>query len=92
LKAIDCSRTLGFRVVGHKPCRTAGEVLAEIAAIGASRGSLPYDIDGVVVKVDSLRASGAELGSTAKFPRKWAVAFKFPPEEKTKRNCYRISR
>ena len=71
---------LGFRVVGHKPCRTAGEVLAEIAAIGASRGSLPYDIDGVVVKVDSLPLR-AELGSTAKFPR-WAVAFKFPPEEK----------
>lgn len=71
---------LGFRVVGHTRCATGGEVLDEIAAIGASRGSLPYDIDGVVVKVDSLQLRAA-LGSTAKFPR-WAVAFKFPPEEK----------
>lgn len=71
---------LGFRVVGHTRCATGGEVLDKIAAIGASRGSLPYDIDGVVVKVDSLPLRAA-LGSTAKFPR-WAVAFKFPPEEK----------
>ncbi|MBA4371000.1 MAG: NAD-dependent DNA ligase LigA, partial [Coriobacteriaceae bacterium] len=45
------------------------------------RGELPYEIDGVVVKVDSF-ALAEELGHTAKAPR-WAIAFKFPPEEKT---------
>jgi DNA ligase (NAD+) len=81
LSGHELLRTLGFRVVGHRACRTAEEVLAEIDSIGASRSSLPYDIDGAVVKVDSL-ALRRELGSTSKFP-KWAVAFKFPPEEKT---------
>ena len=73
-------RELGFRVVHHVPCATAAEAIEEIRRIGERRGSLPYDIDGAVVKVDSLAARRA-LGSTAKFPR-WAVAFKFPPEEK----------
>ena len=73
-------RELGFRVVHHVPCATIDEALREIRAIGARRGTLPYDIDGAVVKVDSL-AARRRLGSTAKFPR-WAVAFKFPPEEK----------
>ncbi len=45
------------------------------------RDDLPYEIDGVVVKVDSL-AMQDELGYTSKAPR-WAIAFKFPPEEKT---------
>ncbi|MHB1017533.1 MAG: NAD-dependent DNA ligase LigA [Coriobacteriia bacterium] len=45
------------------------------------RGDLPYEIDGVVVKIDSF-ALQAELGFTSKAPR-WAIAFKFPPEEKT---------
>ncbi len=45
------------------------------------RGSLPYEIDGVVVKVDSF-AQQREMGFTARAPR-WAIAFKFPPEEKT---------
>ena len=45
------------------------------------RHDLDYEIDGVVVKVDDLAQRG-ELGSTSKAPR-WAIAFKFPPEEKT---------
>ncbi len=73
-------RELGFKVIGYKSCKTIGETLAEIARIGESRGALGYDIDGVVVKADSL-ALRERLGSTAKFPR-WAVAYKFPPEEK----------
>lgn len=76
----DLLRELGFRVVRHVPCAALGEAVEEIRRIGSRRGSLPYDIDGAVVKVDSLPARRA-LGSTAKFPR-WAVAFKFPPEEK----------
>ena len=56
------------------------DVIREIEAIGALRGSLEYDIDGAVVKVDDFSQRDA-LGSTNKFPR-WAVAFKYPPEEK----------
>ena len=55
-------------------------VIREIEAIGALRGSLEYDIDGAVVKVDDFAQRDA-LGSTNKFPR-WAIAFKYPPEEK----------
>lgn len=62
-------------------CRSADEVRAFCAAAVDRRGELPYEIDGVVVKVDSF-ALQDELGSTSKAPR-WAIAFKFPPEEKT---------
>jgi DNA ligase (NAD+) len=50
-----------------------------IQAIGASRSSLPYDIDGVVIKLNDLAGRDA-MGATAKTP-KWAIAYKFPPEE-----------
>ncbi|MFT8887797.1 MAG: NAD-dependent DNA ligase LigA [Ethanoligenens sp.] len=73
-------KELGFKVVAHTPCALLTEVEAEIRHIGDSRGTLPFGIDGVVVKVDDF-ADRRTLGSTAKFPR-WAVAFKFPPEEK----------
>ncbi len=56
------------------------EALEEIRRIGRLRDSLPFDIDGAVVKVDDF-AQREQLGSTAKFPR-WAIAFKYPPEEK----------
>lgn len=56
------------------------DVLGEIRKIGAMRNSLPFDIDGAVVKVDDF-TQREQMGSTAKFPR-WAVAFKYPPEEK----------
>lgn len=56
------------------------QVAAAIDAIGTQRGSLEYDIDGAVVKVDSLSLRQA-AGVTTKFP-KWAVAFKYPPEQK----------
>ena len=51
-----------------------------INEIGDKRGQLSFDIDGAVVKADNL-AYREELGSTSKYP-KWAVAFKYPPEEK----------
>jgi DNA ligase (NAD+) len=74
-------KSLGFKVVpDYKVCYDIGEVTKEIENIGDRRGSLGYDIDGAVVKIDSLQLR-RRLGSTSKFPR-WAVAYKFPPEEK----------
>lgn len=74
-------KSLGFKVIpDYKICKNIDGVFAEIQRIGERRGSLSYDIDGAVVKIDQLDIRG-RLGSTAKFPR-WAVAFKFPPEEK----------
>lgn len=70
----------GFPTAGYVTCETADEVLDEIDRIDASRGDLPCDIDGAVVKVNGL-ADRTLLGSTAKFPR-WAEAYKYPPEEK----------
>ena len=74
-------RAQGIKIIaGYRVCRTADEVWAAIEEIGARRGSLPYDIDGAVVKVNDF-SQRAELGATAKAPR-WAIAYKYPPEEK----------
>ena len=59
------------------------DVIAEIEAIGSLRGTFSFDIDGAVVKVDDFTQREA-MGSTNKYPR-WAVAFKYPPEEKESR-------
>lgn len=64
----------------YKICKTAEEVWEAIAAIGENRGNLGYDIDGAVVKINSY-ADREKLGATSKVPR-WAVAYKYPPEEK----------
>jgi DNA ligase (NAD+) len=72
---------LGFKTIpGYQICDTAEDVMNKIADIGDNRGNLEFDIDGAVIKVDEFSMRD-ELGSTAKFP-KWAVAFKYPPEEK----------
>lgn len=64
----------------YRICHTADEVWDAITAIGEKRGELKYDIDGAVVKLN--RYSDREaLGATAKVPR-WAIAYKYPPEEK----------
>ena len=69
-------RTLGFAVSSHsKVCKTIEEVIGFWKRWEEKRDSLPYDIDGIVVKVDSLRQQET-LGTIAKSPR-WAVAFKF---------------
>lgn len=65
---------------GYRVCRTKEDVWEAICSIGESRGSLGYDIDGAVVKINSL-ADREKLGATSKVPR-WAVAYKYPPEEK----------
>ena len=57
------------------------EVIRLVRRIGEKRRGLPFDIDGAVVKVNTF-TDREVLGSTSKFPR-WAVAFKYPPEEKT---------
>lgn len=64
----------------YRICHTAQEVWEAVCAIGENRGNLPYDIDGAVVKLNSL-ADRRKLGATSKAPR-WAVAYKYPPEEK----------
>ncbi len=61
-------------------CRTADEIWQAIVKIGENRGKLPYEIDGAVVKLNSI-AQREQLGATSKVPR-WAVAYKYPPEEK----------
>lgn len=81
IESLDFLKDLGFNVLpSYKKCKTSDEVIEEIKRIGNSRGNLPYDIDGAVVKSDNL-AYRETMGSTSKFP-KWAVAFKYPPEEK----------
>ncbi|MDD6163861.1 MAG: NAD-dependent DNA ligase LigA, partial [Anaerovibrio slackiae] len=83
-EAYDFMKKQGMKVIhNYKVCRTAEEVMAAIDEIGASRGSLPYDIDGAVVKVNDF-AQREQLGQTSKVP-KWAVAYKYPPEEKETR-------
>jgi DNA ligase (NAD+) len=71
---------LGFKVNSHRRlCRTVDEVLAFCADWEARREQLPYEIDGVVVKVDSV-AQQRQLGFTAKAPR-WAIAYKYPARQ-----------
>lgn len=64
----------------YKVCKTADEVWDAICAIGENRGKLEYDIDGAVVKINRY-VDREQLGATSKVPR-WAVAYKYPPEEK----------
>lgn len=64
----------------YRVCHTAEEVWEAICAIGDDRGKLPYDIDGAVVKLNRI-SDRQQLGETSKVPR-WAIAYKYPPEEK----------
>lgn len=80
-ESLDFLKELGFNTIpGYTLVDTIEDAVRRIESIGESRGSLEYDIDGAVIKVDDFAMRSA-LGSTSKFP-KWAVAFKYPPEEK----------
>lgn len=79
---LDWLRSCGFHVNPDVVrCEHRSEVLDFCKHCLEMRDSLPYEIDGVVVKIDSF-AQQRELGYTARAPR-WAIAYKFPPEEKT---------
>lgn len=78
--ALDYLDKLGFKTnKERKMCRTIEEVLQFVEGWAEKRPHLPYEIDGLVIKVDSLDQQRA-LGFTAKSPR-WAIAYKFPAEE-----------
>ncbi|MCD7723134.1 MAG: NAD-dependent DNA ligase LigA [Clostridiales bacterium] len=80
-QSLDFLKELGFNTIpSYKQVASMAEAIDEIEKIGESRGELEFDIDGAVIKIDDFDVR-ALLGSTAKYP-KWAVAFKYPPEEK----------
>lgn len=79
-EAIEYMRSLGFKInPNNRLVKNINEVLEFIEEKGKLRSNLPYDIDGVVVKVNSIEQQ-KRLGFTAKYP-KWATAYKFPAEE-----------
>ena len=80
---LDALKHMGFPVVPYKIYKTIDGCCERINRIGESRGDFAYDIDGAVIKINSLEQR-TELGSTAKAPR-WAVAYKYPPEKKESR-------
>lgn len=82
-ETLDAMRSMGFPVVPYKKFNDIKDCVERIRWLGEHRGDLPYDMDGAVIKLDSL-SQRAALGSTAKAPR-WAVAFKYPPEKKESR-------
>jgi DNA ligase (NAD+) len=84
IKSLQYVESLGFKVSPEKiMCDTIEEAWEAITYLGEKRGGLPFGIDGIVIKVDSL-SDREILGSTAKTPR-WAIAYKFPAEKKKTR-------
>lgn len=80
-QSLEFLQSLGFKVVpSFKAFTKIEEAVGEVQQIGENRYSFPFDIDGAVIKVDDF-SQRVVLGATSKFP-KWAVAFKYPPEEK----------
>lgn len=77
---IDYMRSQGFNVIPYFRSGNIDECTAEIVRLGEERELLPFDMDGAVVKLNDL-SDRTVLGSTSKVPR-WAVAFKYPPEQK----------
>ncbi|MGG3739027.1 NAD-dependent DNA ligase LigA [Aeribacillus pallidus] len=79
-EGLDLLEELGFKTnKERKVCANIDEVLQFVDSWLEKRPHLPYDIDGIVIKVDSLEQQ-QQLGTTAKSPR-WAIAYKFPAEE-----------
>ena len=78
---LDTIKELGFTVLRDRVCVSSyEEIIAHVEHLGAMRDDLPYDIDGVVIKIDNL-TDRIKIGEGTNTP-KWAVAYKFPPEEK----------
>lgn len=82
-ESLDYLSSQGFPVIPFKLLEKNADITAEIRRLNEKRESLPFDMDGAVVKVNSL-SDRAAVGSTAKCPR-WAIAYKYPPEEKPTR-------
>jgi len=80
-ETLDYLSALKFKVIPYRLCKTMEEISGQITALDKGRENLTYDIDGAVVKLDSL-PQRERLGSTSKFPR-WAAAYKYPPEIKS---------
>lgn len=84
LNSLEYMKRLGFKVSPERVlCKSIDDVWNTINRMGDMRGDLPFEIDGVVIKVNSLEQR-AILGTTAKTPR-WAAAYKFPAERKKTR-------
>lgn len=83
VETLDAMRAMGFPVIPYKRFDNIKDCVERIEWLGENRGELPYEMDGAVIKINSL-AQREALGSTAKAPR-WAVAFKYPPEKKESR-------
>ena len=82
-QTLDAMRDMGFPVVQYKVYDNIHDCIERIEWLGENRAELPFEMDGAVIKINSLSQRTA-LGSTAKAPR-WAVAFKYPPEKKESR-------
>ena len=82
-QTLDAMKAMGFPVVPYMKYDSIRDCVERIEWLGEHRDELPYDMDGAVIKIDSLEQRTA-MGSTAKAPR-WAVAFKYPPEKKESR-------
>ena len=83
-QSLDYLKELGFNTIPYyERVDTIEDAFSKVEQIGEMRGELEFDIDGAVIKVDDF-SDREILGSTAKYP-KWAVAFKYPPEEKQTR-------
>lgn len=82
-QTLDAMRDMGFPVVSYTRFDNIRDCVRQIEWLGEHREELPFDMDGAVIKINSL-AQRQALGSTAKAPR-WAVAFKYPPEKKESR-------
>ena len=82
--ALLSMKDLGLKInTNYKHAQTIDEIIEYIDSIGKIRDELPYDIDGIVIKVNEIDLHSI-IGETVKYP-KWAIAYKFPPEEvKTK--------
>ena len=82
-ESLDAMREMGFPVVSYARFSSIRDCVERIEWLGEHRNELPFDMDGAVIKINSL-AQRESLGSTAKAPR-WAVAYKYPPEKKESR-------